>query len=377
MSSIEKRIRDGHVSWLVRWRGPDHRQRKRSFRRRVDAERYLAGVSMGLLDGSYIDPARSRLTVGEWSVPWMAGRVHLKPKTLSSYRSLLRTKVLPRWESVALARISHADVVAWMSDLRESGLSASQTRQAYHLFASMLDDAVKDSRLSRNPASGVDLPRRPQQERRYLSHDQVAALSAACGPYRLLVLVLAYCGLRWGEAAALRVRRVDLLRRRLEVVASVSDVDGQMVFGSPKSHQSRSVPLPRFLVDDLALRLAGRRPNDLVFPSPAGAVLRVQNFRRRCFDRACVEVGLDGFVPHELRHTAAALAISAGASVKAVQSMLGHASAAMTLDRYGHLFGDDLDAVADRLDEAARVSGVPRVCPETKITTVTDRVHRL
>lgn len=113
------------------------------------------------------------------------------------------------------------------------------------------------------------------------------------------------------------------------------------------------------------------------FRRRAGAVLRVQNFRRRCFDRACVEVGLDGFVPHELRHTAAALAISAGASVKAVQSMLGHASAAMTLDRYGHLFGDDLDAVADRLDEAARVSGVPRVCPETKITTVTDRVHRL
>ena len=141
----------------------------------VDAERYLAGVSMGLLDGSYIDPARSRLTVGEWSGPWMAGRVHLKPKTLSSYRSLLRTKVLPRWESVALARISHADVVAWVSDLRESGLSASQTRQAYHLFASMLDDAVKDSRLSRNPASGVDLPRLPQQERRYLSHEQVAA----------------------------------------------------------------------------------------------------------------------------------------------------------------------------------------------------------
>lgn len=63
--------------------------------------------------------------------------------------------------------------------------------------------------------------------------------------------------------------------------------------------------------------------------------------------------------------------------MKAVQSMLGHASAAMTLDRYGHLFGDDLDAVADRLDAAARVSGVPRVCPETKITKVTDRVHRL
>jgi integrase len=78
----------------------------------------------------------------------------------------------------------------------------------------------------------------------------------------------------------------------------------------------------------------------------------VQSFRRWHFDRAAVAAGLDGLVPHELRHTAASLAIASGASIKGVQSMLGHASAAMTLDRYGHLFGDELDAVADRMDAA-------------------------
>ncbi|HEV7211922.1 MAG TPA: tyrosine-type recombinase/integrase, partial [Blastococcus sp.] len=81
-------------------------------------------------------------------------------------------------------------------------------------------------------------------------------------------------------------------------------------------------------------------------------VLRVHGFRRRSFDRAAAAIGLPGLVPHELRHTAASLAIAAGANVKGVQSMLGHASAAMTLDRYGHLFGDELDAVADRMDAA-------------------------
>jgi len=84
----------------------------------------------------------------------------------------------------------------------------------------------------------------------------------------------------------------------------------------------------------------------------------VQNFRRRCFDRAATQVGLQGLVPHELRHTAASLAIASGATVKSVQRMHGHASATLTLDRYGHLFADELDAVADRLDHALRQTGV-------------------
>jgi site-specific recombinase XerD len=112
------------------------------------------------------------------------------------------------------------------------------------------------------------------------------------------------------------------------------------------------VPVPRFLGDDLASLLTGQGADDLVFPSQAGTPLRVQNFRRSHFDRAAAAAGLEGLVPHELRHTAASLAIASGASVKGVQSMLGHASAAMTLDRYGHLFGDELDAVADRIDAA-------------------------
>jgi integrase len=94
-----------------------------------------------------------------------------------------------------------------------------------------------------------------------------------------------------------------------------------------------------------------------VFTSPEGEVLRNNNFRRRVFDRAAKEAGLDGITPHELRHTAASLAVAEGANVKAVQRMLGHASAAMTLDVYADLFEDDLDKVADRLDQAVTGGG--------------------
>ena len=237
----------------------------------------------------------------------------------------------------------------------------------------MLDEAVKDGRLIRNVAAGVGLPRMAQSERRYLTHQQVAALAGAAGEYAVLILVLSYCGLRWGEAAALRVRHADLLRRRLEVVESVTEVNGRMVFGSPKSHQQRSVPVPRFLVEHLAQHLAGKAADDLIFTSPRGDVLRVQNFRRRRFDRAAVDVGIPGLTPHELRHTAASLAIASGATPKAVQAMLGHASATLTLDRYGHLFPDELDAVADRLDAARTRADVPPVCPEATVTHLPNR----
>ena len=200
----------------------------------------------------------------------VAGRVNLNPKTLAGYESLLRARILPRWGDVPLSKVSHAKVVAWVAQMRAGGLSASRTRQAYHLLSAMLDDAVSDGRLARNPAAKVDLPRLPTTERRYLTHGQVAELADGCGPYRTLVLTLAYLGLRWGEATASRVRRVDLLRGRVEIVEAVVDVNGAMNFGTPKSHESRFVSIPRFLRDDLAVQVAGKAPDDLVFTSPGG-----------------------------------------------------------------------------------------------------------
>ena len=163
-----------------------------------------------------------------------------------------------------------------------------------------------------------------------------------------------YCGLRWGELAALRVRRVDLLRRRIEVADAVTEVRGTLIWGTPKDNHRRSVPVPRTLVDDLAAHMAGKAPDDLVFTGGRGGVLRNLNWRREVFDAAADSVGLAGLTPHELRHTAPSLAVSAGANVKAVQRMLGQASAAMTLDVYSGLFDDDVDGVAARLDEQIR-----------------------
>ena len=140
------------------------------------------------------------------------------------------------------------------------------------------------------------------------------------------------------------------MRRRLEVVESATEVNGLLVFGAPKSALSRrSVAFPRFLLDELTHLVAGRGPDELVFTGASGTPLRLMNWRRRVFDPAVAAAGVGHSTPHELRHTAASLAIASGAKVKDVQRMLGHASAAMTLDVYSGLFEDRCDDVADRM----------------------------
>ena len=140
-------------------------------------------------------------------------------------------------------------------------------------------------------------------------------------------------------------------------------VGGKLVEGTPKTHQHRAVPIPRFLVDELAAHVEGKAPDELVFTATDGGPLRNTNFRQR-LARCGEGCGPAGLRVHDLRHTAASLAVGSGANSKAVQQMLGHASAAMTLDVYAGLFNPGLDDVADRLDEAARAAGgVSQVCP--------------
>lgn len=172
--------------------------------------------------------------------------------------------------------------------------------------------------------------------------------------------------------AALRPADVDLANRVVHVRRAVADVRGNLVWGSPTTHEQRTVPYPSLLDEGMSNHVASGRRHDLVFFTSAGAVLRGGNFRRRVFAPAVARLHLaspNGFpqiTPHDLRHTAASLPMSAGANVKILQRMLGHASAAMTLDVYADLFPEDLTSVSIALDRAARDSfvGNPRAKPD-------------
>jgi integrase len=280
--------------WRARYRDLAGKEHARHFDRKVDAQLWLDSVTTSVHIGSYVDPKRMRLTLGEWSGQWLATKVDLKPTTRRGYEWALRGHILPEWQPVRLGDITHQGIAAWVAGPTKSGLGASSVRQAHHVLSLILALAVRDGRLARNPAVGVPLPRAVRGEQVFLTHQQVDQLAEAAGRDRLVILFLAYTGVRYGEMAALRVRNLNLLRRRALIAEAVVDVNGSAVFGTPKTRQRRQVPIARFLAEELAVHVADKQPGDFVFAAEKGGVLHLRNFRRTSFDPAVHAAGLDG-----------------------------------------------------------------------------------
>lgn len=350
--------------YRVRYRKPDHTQTdKRGFKTKREAELFLASVEVSKAKGEFVDSVAGRATVGELGTEWLKHRGHLKASSARPLEIAWRLHVSPRWQKVKVSDVRFTDVQAWISDLKGG---ATTILRAYGVLASILDVAVRDRRILSNPARGVNLPRKVGKRRVYLSHGQTQLLSSNSGPRGVLVDFLAYTGLRWGEATALRVGDFDYVRRRVNVQRNAVMVGGDLIIGTPKSHEARSVPYPRFLDEPLEEIRRGKVSTDLLFGDGATHI-RPPDPRNGWWVRAiaaCREIDPEfpeALTRHDLRHTAASLAVSAGANVKAVQRMLGHASAAMTLDVYADLFEDDLDHVAEVLNNARLSSNVGKM----------------
>jgi integrase len=362
--------------WQVLWLDLNGKQKSESVPTKTKAEARRSEIERTLLDGTYVDPAAAKVQFAVMADKWIDARHNLRRSTWWKYRGLLDNHVLPRWGELPLNKILKEDIEVWVAKLLKSnddggsGLGPSQARHAYRALAMVLGWCVPN-RLPRNPAHGVKVPVLPEHEHTYLTYTQVEALAeasgtlvtkyqqpTACSPINpAFIRVLAYTGLRWGEAAALRIGRVNLANRRIRIVSTFYEVkgDGQLE-GLPKTGKRRTVPIPEFLCPELAALIAGRDDDDLLFLTRRGQSLRANNWRTREFNPAITAAGfnLPGLTPHKLRHTAASLAIAAGADVKVIQTMLGHKDASMTLDIYGHLFPDRLDEVASALDRNRR-----------------------
>lgn len=355
----------------MRYRKPDRSQTdKRGFKTKREADLFLASVTVSKATGEYIDPAGGRITVGMLAAGWLASkRVELKPSSYSALACAWGVYVQPRWGGVPVASIPPSMVADWIVQLqagtaistkkKTQPLAASTVIRAHGVLAGVLDRAVADRRLPVNPARGVPLPRKPRSktDRHYLTHGQVELLAREARAHAVLVRFLAYSGLRWGEAIALRVGDVDLLRGKVHVRQNAPRVNGRYMLGTPKNHEARTVPVPAFLIVALRDQVRGRPLEEYVFGN-GKTMVPVPTHRDGWFAHAKTRAhAADRQFPialtlHDLRHTAASLAVSARANVKAVQRMLGHASAAMTLDVYADLFDDDLDLVAHGLDAA-------------------------
>lgn len=357
----------GSKPWRARFRGPDGKERNRSFDRKADAEKWLADSVASLAKGDWSDPHLGRIKFKDWVEMWESSLVDIRPRTKILNVGVARNYLVPRFGNYRLNAITASEVRKMMSEemaQTEGRLSNSAIRRHVLVMRVILEAAVADGRIAKNPASAVRLPPEDSREMRFLEPEEIAHLVGTIEEhYRPMVLTAAYVGLRWGELIGLATENIDLDDHRIRVERQLQEVHGQMVFGPPKTRAGiRSVTIPKSLSEILAphLESAPVVASGLAFPGPKGGPLRAPSFRK-VWRRACERAGFDdgpleGLVFHELRHTAAALAIAQGAHPMAIKERLGHASITTTLDRYGGLF-PRLDAsIADGLDDVLRDS---------------------
>lgn len=344
--------------WRVRWYDHHRVPKSKSFRTKRDAEAWQATIDHELRDGTYRDRTLGQTSFATVAEEWLAARTDIEPSTRRLYRSALDVHLLPAWGHIPVDRLRRNQLAAWLAQL---GLRRSPaTVIGVHRVMSMtLSWAVDTDRLARNPAARLPLPRTHEHEHVYLTHHEVNALAEAAGSYHALILTLAYTGLRFGEVSALTVANVDLDSHRLAITQAWAGANTEAPYlTTPKNHERRRVAIPAFLATELIAALDGRSGEQWLFTSPHGHVLNLPNWRRRDFNPAVRTAGLErpGLTPHALRHTAASLAIAAGADVKVVQNMLGHKDATITLNTYAGLFPDRLDEVAHALDRTRRAA---------------------
>ncbi|SUA72633.1 site-specific tyrosine recombinase XerC [Nocardia otitidiscaviarum] len=371
MATVEPYETSKGKRYMVRYRKPDGKPtKKRGFRRKIDAEKFMATVEVQKMTGEYIAPSMGRATIAEVGEAWLPRQVHTKDSWSERVESIWRVHVKPYWGTRQVASITRPEVRDWIAGIDRA---PSTIEDIHGVLLAVLDEAVDERRIAANPAAGVSLPRRVPVDHVYLTHDQVATLANECSKGTEIVMLLAYSGMRWGEMAALRPRDVDLDRRRIRIARSASKVNSRSVIGTPKSWEQRTVAIPAEVADLLRpVVTAQKNPTGLIWSREDGTPIRPPTTTHwftkavgRCIS-ASVPCGDDGeptgpaifprVTAHQLRHTAASLMISSGAHVKTIQRQLGHKSATMTLDNYGHLFEDDLDEVAGRMGTGFRAA---------------------
>lgn len=344
--------------YQARYRGPDGQDHPAptTFASKREAERFLSLAEADVAQGRWLMPDAAQLTVGQWCEQWFGpASTTWKVKTLQTYRSVLDRLILPRLGDAQLATLRPITVSRWVADL-VNNLSPSQARQAYRLLSQIMKAAMDNDLIATNPCRTVKLPRLPEANPVILTPEQVDRLSAVCEPDDcLLVLLMAYGGLRIGEALALRRRSIDLDAGMLTVSEAVAQVSGGTVVDTPKNHQKRALSLPAFVVELFRQHLtelaaapetfvfAGRRDTTAALPQS------YTGFKRR-FIRAVRAAGLEGVTAHDLRATHASwVADSHGVLVAARR--LGHANASVTTRHYARPI-DKRDAeVAEHLDK--------------------------
>jgi integrase len=331
MANIAKRA-DGR--WRARYRDAAEQEHARHFARKVDAQRWLDGVTSSLVSGTYVDPKTARTTVEEWTATWLQGYGTRRASTVRQAR-VHAAQIVTAFGPMRLADVRPSQVKAWTAELKAGGAAPSYVYALHSRLSQILGDAVHDGLIARNPCSRRTSPGGGQQRAYIATTDQVWSLHDTVPQHLAPAILLgAFAGLRTAEVCGLRVEDVDFMRG---IVTPAYQWPQQPL----KTETSRSpVPIP----SDLALMLSAavaRWPGSHVVTDGRGGPAAPWQIDRAVRSARGSVTGLsDQFRFHDLRHYFASLLIVSGADVKIVQARLRHASAKTTLDTYGHLWPD-------------------------------------
>lgn len=352
--SITKRP-DGQ--WRARYRDQAGREHSRHFSRKVDGQRWLDEVTAQVVTGTYVDPKTARLTVGEWCASWLAGYANRRPRTVRQARVHVG-HITAAFGAIPLVDLRPSVVKAWTSKLKAAGYADSTIYAMHSRLSQILEDAVLDGLVPRNPCSRRTSPPMGKQKPYLATTGQVWALyDAMPDHFRPAVLLGALVGLRAGEACGLRVDDVDFMRG---VVAPTEQHQGEDL---KTEGSGRPVPIPA----ELALHLAAfvqQYGTRWIVTDGAGGQCPSWRLERAIRSAKRKVKGLPTeFSFHDLRHYFASLLIANGADIKTVQARMRHDSAVTTLRVYGHLWPDTDEStratvakvLAARADSAAKI----------------------
>ncbi|MFI8005969.1 tyrosine-type recombinase/integrase [Streptomyces sp. NPDC086010] len=359
-----KRRRFGSVRKLpsgrfqARYPGPDGLMRSapETFPTQTDADRWLVRKEAEILDGRWKDPD-DKVLFGVYADAWFKEHDYAAT-TRERNGSALRLHVLPTFANVVLSEITTPQIRRWRAGLLESGVGEPTVAKAYQILRAIMNTAVDDEVIQRNPCRIKGAGAAKTAERPFLDVTEVFQLADAVPVrFRVFILLAAFTGLRFGELAALQRHDVDLERRTVAVRRAQAETrtDGILVKAPKSAAGVRTVAFPASLTESLAAHLAAyAEPSrtGLLFTGARGGQLRRNNFRRLWL-RALEKTGLGDVHFHDLRHTGNTLAATGGATTRELMQRMGHSSVRAALI-YQHLVNGRDHAIAAHVDEQIR-----------------------
>jgi integrase len=330
------------------------------FTHKPKAERAAAAAEQTARNNPWTAADSGHRTWGEWCTEWWPTRM-VEPGTAARGESPRDVHLIPKWGTTPIGSITRHDVRTWVLALTRTAhgtaadgrvLSPSTVQRIVHLFSASMEAAVDAGIITVNPAARVTVPKAPPAQERFLTHTEFEKLVDEMPTLAdwLIAQMLVNTGLRWGELAGLHWNRLHLDRGLVYVVETYDEVQHR-IKPYPKGRRARDVPIPPWLVDQLAdldrsdgpcpvPHTTGKCRSGLVLTTPGGAVLRDTNWSNRVWRPAVARAGLDGVRPHDLRHTYASWLLQAGVSLARVGKLMGHMSP-VTTQKYAWLEATD------------------------------------